>query len=63
MVKYDAATTTYAGYMEYITADSSKVVKFRHAPTNCIELDDIKDANIKASQAIIMSSRELRMVK
>ena len=49
--------------MDFLTYHPANVVAFRHAPTNCIELDDIKDANIKASQAIIMSSRELRMVK
>ena len=62
LVKYDNHAN-YEYYMDFLTYHPANVVAFRHAPTNCIELDDINDANIKASQAIIMSSRELRMVK
>ena len=62
LVKYDNAAT-YADYMIYIASNTSNVVAFKQAPTNCIELDDIKDANIKASQAIIMECRKNRMIK
>ena len=62
LVKYDDAAT-YADYMIYIASNTSNVVAFKQAPTNCVELDDIQDANITARQAIIMECRKNRMIK
>lgn len=62
LVKYDDAAT-YADYMTYIASNTANVVAFKQAPTNCVELDDIQDANIKASQASIRECRKNRMIQ
>lgn len=61
LVKYDDAAT-YADYMTYIASNTSNVVAFKQAPTNCVELDDMSDANITARQSIISECRKNRMI-
>lgn len=62
LVKYDDAAT-YADYMTYIKAHTSNVIYFKQAPTNCVELDDISNANITATQTIINKCRRNRMIE